>query len=57
VTPHHIVFRSAGGGEDRSNLLSLCSICHLELVHGKTARGSTLRVSGLAPDELNWSMG
>ena len=57
VTPHHIVFRSAGGGEDRSNLLSLCSICHLELVHGKTARGATLRVSGLAPDELNWSMG
>jgi len=34
VTPHHIVFRSAGGGEDRSILLSLCSICHLELVHG-----------------------
>ncbi len=57
VTPHHIIFRSAGGGEERSNLLSLCAICHLELVHGKTARGSTLHVSGQAPDDLEWSMG
>jgi hypothetical protein len=57
VTPHHIIFRSAGGGEDRSNLVSLCTICHLELVHGKTARGATLRVSGQAPDSLRWNMG
>jgi hypothetical protein len=55
VTPHHIVFRSAGGGEDRSNLVSLCATCHLELVHGKTARGSTLHVSGQAPDDLSWT--
>ncbi len=57
VTPHHIVFRSAGGGEERSNLVSLCNICHLGLVHGETARGPTLKVSGLAPDQLSWRMG
>ena len=33
VTPHHIVFRSAGGGEEESNLLTLCVVCHLSLVH------------------------
>ncbi len=36
VTPHHVRFRSRGGGEERSNLLSLCDKCHLELVHGGT---------------------
>ncbi len=49
LTPHHIVFRSKGGGEDRSNLVSLCSVCHLELVHG-----GHLVVSGAAPDQLVW---
>ena len=34
VTPHHIVFRSAGGGEEESNLISLCVVCHLDLLHG-----------------------
>ncbi len=34
VTPHHIKFRSHGGGEERSNLISLCTVCHLDLVHG-----------------------
>jgi hypothetical protein len=57
VTPHHIIRRSAGGGEERSNLVSLCAICHLELVHGQTTRGSTLHVSGLAPDALRWGIG
>ena len=33
VTPHHVVFRSHGGGEERTNLISLCERCHLELVH------------------------
>lgn len=49
VTPHHIRFRSRGGGEERGNILSLCEICHLELVHG-----GRLRVQGLAPDGLEW---
>jgi len=34
VTPHHIVFRSRGGGEEDDNLTSLCVICHLEILHG-----------------------
>ncbi len=49
-TPHHIVFRSHGGGEDPSNLLSLCERCHLDLVHG-----GHLTVTGLAPDALTWT--
>lgn len=49
VTPHHIVFRAHGGGEERGNLVSLCEKCHLELVHG-----GRLRVTGLAPDALSW---
>ncbi|PKN56345.1 MAG: hypothetical protein CVU56_16625 [Deltaproteobacteria bacterium HGW-Deltaproteobacteria-14] len=33
LTPHHLVFRSRGGGEERSNLVGLCVTCHLELLH------------------------
>jgi len=49
VTPHHIVFRSHGGSEERSNLISLCERCHLELVHQHK-----LNVSGHAPHGLSW---
>ncbi len=49
VQPHHIVFRSHGGGEQPGNLVSICTKCHLELVHlGK------LRVSGDAEVRLRW---
>jgi len=48
-TPHHIVFRSQGGGDHPSNLVALCDRCHLSLVHG-----GHLRVTGLAPDALLW---
>jgi len=34
VTPHHLTFRSRGGGEEDENLSSVCVICHLDLVHG-----------------------
>jgi len=50
VTPHHIVFRSRGGGDEPSNLVSLCDRCHLSLVHG-----GHLTVTGLAPHALEWS--
>ena len=33
VTPHHLVFRSHGGGDDDENVASLCSWCHLHGVH------------------------
>jgi len=34
LTPHHVVFRSRGGGEGRENIVGACARCHLELVHG-----------------------
>jgi len=37
LTPHHLRFRSRGGGEERDNILSLCVTCHLDLVHGGRA--------------------
>ncbi len=49
-TPHHIVFRSHGGGDEPSNLVSLCDRCHLSLVHG-----GHLTVTGLAPHAIHWS--
>ena len=33
VTPHHLKFRSHGGGDQDENLLSACSWCHLEGIH------------------------
>ena len=48
-TPHHIIFRSHGGTEAPSNLITLCEVCHLELVHGHH-----LTVSGQAPGNLHW---
>ena len=35
LTPHHIVFRSQGGTDDLSNLLTLCLRCH-DAVHAGT---------------------
>jgi hypothetical protein len=50
VTPHHVTFRSHGGGEARDNLVALCPVCHLELVHG-----GALTVRGRAPARLSWA--
>jgi len=33
VTPHHVTFRSRGGGDELANIRSLCVCCHLELLH------------------------
>ncbi|TNF28563.1 MAG: HNH endonuclease [Deltaproteobacteria bacterium] len=51
LTPHHIVFRSRGGGEERSNLVGLCVSCHLDLLH--TGR---LRAEPPA-DDVRWTLG
>lgn len=32
-TPHHLVFRSMGGGDEMENVVTLCSWCHLEGIH------------------------
>jgi len=51
VTPHHLRFRSAGGGEEDENLVSLCSWCHLFGVHG-----GRIRARGPA-SEIHWELG
>jgi hypothetical protein len=48
---HHIAFRSAGGTDDPSNLVSLCAAHHLHGVHK-----AYLRVTGTAPDQLRWEI-
>ena len=62
VTPHHLVFRSHGGGDEDENVASLCAWCHLEGVHRggigaeppashirwRIGRSGTLRVEGRA---------
>ncbi len=49
VTPHHVVFRSHGGGEQPGNLVSLCEACHLDLVHM-----DRMNVAGDAGSDLHW---
>lgn len=51
VTPHHIVFRSAGGGDEAFNVTALCLVCHLFGVHA-----GRIRVTGSAP-ALRWELG
>ena len=60
VTPHHLVFRSHGGGDEDENVASLCLWCHLHGVHEgrlavdppasrirwKIGRSGTLRIEG-----------
>jgi hypothetical protein len=48
VTPHHNRFRSRGGGDEDTNLTSLCVWCHLQGVHQ-----GRLEVTGEAP-ALKW---
>jgi hypothetical protein len=50
---HHIRFRSQGGGDEPSNLTTLCAACHQFAVH----RAGVLRVKGQAPHRLVWRMG
>ena len=52
LTPHHIVKRSRGGGDEQANLTTVCWKHHLEGIH----RGR-LSVSGRAPDRLYWELG
>jgi hypothetical protein len=35
--PHHIKFRSQGGGDEKENVKIVCSICHAKL-HGIKVR-------------------
>ncbi len=49
---HHIRFRSHGGSDDPSNLVSLCAFHHQRGVHG-----GTVRCSGRAPHALTFALG
>ena len=49
---HHIVFRSAQGGDAPANLTTLCAFHHLQGVHGRR-----LRITGRAPDGLWFELG
>ncbi len=51
VQPHHLKFRSAGGGEEDENLTSLCTWCHLTGVHG-----GRIRVAPPA-SRMQWQIG
>jgi hypothetical protein len=50
---HHIRFRSRGGCDEPWNLVFLCHVHHLEMVH----RLGVMKVSGRAPDSLVFRMG
>jgi len=49
---HHVVFRSAGGGNGKTNKILLCATHHLQCVHN-----GWVRVTGEAPDKLRWQLG
>jgi hypothetical protein len=49
VTPHHLKFRSHGGGDELENVVALCSWCHLWGIH---THGS-IRALGPA-SQLTW---
>jgi hypothetical protein len=44
---HHVLFRSAGGGDELANLVTLCAAHHLRGVHA-----GLIRIAGRAPDRL-----
>jgi hypothetical protein len=50
VHAHHVVYRSRGGSDCESNLVSICAAHHLHGVH----RGF-IRVKGEAPGALVWT--
>jgi hypothetical protein len=49
---HHVVFRSRGGTNERTNRITLCAWHHLHGIHG-----GRLRASGIAPDTIFWELG
>ncbi|TMA79815.1 MAG: hypothetical protein E6J72_10165 [Deltaproteobacteria bacterium] len=50
---HHIVFRSRGGDNARTNRVALCAAHHQHGLHG----GGSIRAWGHAPDGIHWELG
>lgn len=48
---HHIVFRSQGGSDEESNLITLCHICHKDLHSGKIS----IKLSGKVKNNLKYA--
>ncbi len=53
VHPHHVWHRGHQGPDEPWNISALCPAHHLDHVHGM----GTIRVSGRAPDDLQWEIG
>jgi hypothetical protein len=49
---HHVLYRSRGGADEESNMVSLCAAHHL---HG--VRRGWVRVRGQVPEGLTWELG
>jgi hypothetical protein len=49
---HHVLFRSRGGGNARTNRITVCAWHHLHGIHGRT-----VRAWGMAPDAVRWELG
>jgi hypothetical protein len=49
---HHVLFRSRGGGNARTNRITVCAAHHLHGIHT-----SAIRAWGEAPDGLTWELG
>jgi len=49
---HHLVFRSRGGGNARTNRTPICAAHHLHGVHA-----GTIHATGDAPDAIRWQLG
>jgi hypothetical protein len=47
-----VIYRSAGGSDEGTNLIAVCWWCHQRGIHG-----GRLRVRGQAPDQLTWEIG
>lgn len=48
---HHIIFRSQGGSDEESNLITLCHTCHRDLHNGKI----NLKLNGKAKGTLKYA--
>lgn len=51
LTPHHLRFRSAGGGDEDENVVSLCTWCHLQGIHQGRIRAEP------PASEIHWELG
>ena len=49
---HHVVFRSRGGGNERTNRITLCALHHLRGLHA-----GRIRAEGDAPHAITWEIG